>query len=353
VIELVRGLEGMYQESLRRGQPAYDPSWMWEDLGLAAAQPDHPPPLAHERVAEAHPGLAEATRAVATRVRARPDFDDRSSRSGAADLEVELSVRRLLADDPSLSLVVPWLTDFEVHRRKTFWVDRALSWQLGQTDLDITAVDLRLPFVAFALVFTDRLALSLAERLVAATRPKAPIAGHFAHVVTVYVTAEGGALRLRIAVDPLGSDLPEIVVHDVPLVGQIRGVESDKIPAPLPGLVHLVVSAILYATSPGNEPQRRASPGTTPRRTWAPRQEGYTSDEVWFLPGAIEISRLRQMQELERAPGGRQLINRFMVRGHWRRPNPTWKDQSLRWVEPYWKGPELGSVIEKAYKLKP
>jgi hypothetical protein len=34
VVELVRGLEGMYERALRERQPAYDPSWMWGELGL-------------------------------------------------------------------------------------------------------------------------------------------------------------------------------------------------------------------------------------------------------------------------------------------------------------------------------
>jgi len=42
-----------------------------------------------------------------------------------------------------------------------------------------------------------------------------------------------------------------------------------------------------------------------------------------------------------------------MVRGHWRRPQKGWTDQSLRWIEPYWKGPDMATVIERAYTLKP
>ncbi len=31
----------------------------------------------------------------------------------------------------------------------------------------------------------------------------------------------------------------------------------------------------------------------------------------------------------------------------------SWKDQRLLWIEPYWKGPELGALIERAYELSP
>ena len=50
-------------------------------------------------------------------------------------------------------------------------------------------------------------------------------------------------------------------------------------------------------------------------------------------------------------PSGRKLLHRFMVRGHWRRPAATWKEQRPRWIKPYWKGPDLAAVIERTYKL--
>ncbi len=352
LVELIRGIEGLYQEALSHNQPAYDPSWMWEELGLSPAAAESPPPMAHDRLDAAHPGLGKLARQVAERLRQRPGFDERTGRCRPEDLEVDLGVRRFLKRSPAAAPLVPWLVDFELHRRKIFWVDRALAWQLTQTDLDVTAEELRLPFASFALVFVDRSVLSLAERLIA-TRRDSPIAGHFARVVTVFVSEEGDrSLRLRIAVDALGSDPPEVVDHTVPVAGRISGCEPGKIPPPLAGLMHVVVNAVLYATSPGTEPQTRRKPAG-PRSTAPPSDEGYSSDEVWHLPGVIKISRLRQLQELERAPSGRKLLHRHMVRGHWRRPPKSWKDQRLRWIKPHWKGPDLGAVIERAYQLAP
>ncbi len=48
---------------------------------------------------------------------------------------------------------------------------------LAQTDLDVPWSDLRVPFPCFALVFTDRHALSYAERMLSAD-PKCPLAGY-------------------------------------------------------------------------------------------------------------------------------------------------------------------------------
>ena len=77
------------------------------------------------------------------------------------------------------------------------------------------------------------------------------------------------------------------------------------------------------------------------------------SDSVFFLPGTIDIRRVRQLEELSRAPGGRAMFARFMVRGHWRRPAKNWMDRRLRWIEPYWKGPDMAAIIERTFKLKP
>lgn len=308
--------------------------------------------MAHDRLDAAYPGLGMLTRQTAERIRRQPGFDARAGQCRPADLAVDHAVRRFTQRHPAAAPLVPWLVDFELHRRKIFWVDRALAWQLAQTDLDVEAEDLRLPFASLALVFTDRTTLSFAERLIA-TRRDSPIAGHFARVVTVFVSHETSrSLGLRIAVDALGSDPPEVIEHVLPLDGRIRGCDAGKIPPPLAGLVHVVVNALLYATSPGREAQRWRDPSDRQDAASASK-EGYSSDEVWFLPGAIKISQLRQLQELERVPSGRKLFHRHMVRGHWRRPPKSWKDQRLRWIEPYWKGPDLGAVIERAYALSP
>lgn len=74
---------------------------------------------------------------------------------------------------------------------------------------------------------------------------------------------------------------------------------------------------------------------------------------MFHLPGTIDVSNLKRFQDLERSEGGRQVLRRLMVRGHWRRANATWADQRLRWIEPHWKGPDMGMIIERDYRLKP
>jgi hypothetical protein len=384
VAELVRGLEGAYQMALGQGHPAYDPSWMWDELGFAThTDRSRPPPLAYERALQIRPDLGDLCRALAAEVRARPGFDDASTVVTAAELERRVEVRSLLRRNlpegpepgtpgrgsPSVETQLPYLVSFELHRRKTFWVAEALAFLLAKTDVDVPGADLRVPFPCFALVFTDRHVLGMAERLLSRDR-QCPFAGHFLRVATVFVMEESFSghrvLHLGFAFDAGGADPPYLVSQDVPLVDEtsvrpfVEGLGPEVVTDPpvpdanpLRGLVHTTLNAILYATSAGVEPQRLPA-APRPRRAFDGAEPVvFGGEEVFHLPGAIEISQLRKLQELERIPTGRSVLHRFMVRGHWRRAARSWKDQRLRWIEPYWKGPDLAAVVERTYKLEP
>jgi hypothetical protein len=343
---------------------------MWAELGLVDGEAArHPPPLAHERVAEDVPGSGELARAMAERLRRAPGFDDStttfSREAEAVDLEVQRFVR---ADGAAAAPYVRLMVNVELHRRKTFWVDESLAYLLDQTELDVVGRELRVPFASFALVFTDRHTLSLAERMLA-TRDGCPLAGQLLRIATVYVGEQrrAGARSLEVcfALDALGADLPVLVRHEVPLaddapvrtyldavapVPQIDPPPPDT--SPIRGLLRMTINAILYATSASVAPERRAAPERPARRSRAAAPV-FSSDEVYFLPGTIDITKVRKLQELERAPDGGAMLRRHMVRGHWRRPAQTWVDLRLRWIAPYWKGPDMAGIIEHAYRLKP
>ncbi|WP_419664257.1 hypothetical protein [Desulfosarcina variabilis] len=376
-------LEGSYQKALQNSQPAYDPSWMWEELGFKDRfRADYPPPMAHERVAAMVSGLGPLCRGVAEQVRRQPGFDDASTLTTIEDIRMNLEIQRFLRDigaqNPpptsieNLTAHMAYTINFELHRRKTFWVDDSLAYMLAKTNLEIPGSDLRAPFASFALVFTDRFVLSLGERMLSVA-PECPLAGHFLRVVTVYVTTQRQApdrsLQLCFAFDALGADPPHLVTHQMMLQADslIRPLPEDQSPIEIEGhnavpyadpfgqLLHVTLSAILYATSASVAPQPRSRPsgGQYPNAELTPDQPLFSDEKVFFLPGSIEISRLRQFQELERISSGRMLLHRFMVRGHWRRAAPGWRDQRVRWIAPHWKGPDIGTIIERTYKLKP
>src|SRR5207244_1024108 len=286
--------------------PAYDPSWLWAELNLddrSAAV--HPPPLAHERLPSFLPCIQELCRKVAVEVRRRTGFKDACTILDADEIQRDAEIQRFLLEEcgapyakdthagsagetaVGLSECVRPLVNFEIHRRKIFWVDESLAYMLAKTDLDVTGAEVRVPFPSFALVFTDRYTLSLAERMLSADRASR-LGGYLLKVATVYVTEECGkdrrAISLTYAFDALGAALM-----------------SSK-----------------------REPQPSASPV-------------FSSEDVYFLPGKIEISQVRRLQSLERVGVGRRLLHRFMVRGHWRHAPLGWKDQRVRWINPYWK----------------
>lgn len=279
------------------------------------------------------------------------------------------------------------LLNFELHRRKLFWVETSLAFMLSQTRLDIEGSALKVPFPSLAFVFTDEATLGVVRALIA--RDEDPsVAARTPRVLTVYVTrvkAPGDAMGLNLSFFMDGRDgrWPYLVGRDL----FVR--PGDKLDAILDShfpestthqrdpifsspelgrLVHLVVNALLYSTSlplplpvresPLRKVQRSAKGrGDKKRARVAHRlddlRKEHSADDVFFLPGRISISQVRRLQELERGEEGRGLLARFMVRGHWRHANPDWEDQRLRWIEPYWKGPEMAALIEREYELEP
>lgn len=191
--DLIRGLEGFYQQALMDGKPAYDPSWMWSELGIEdRTRLAYPPALAHERMASMVTGLGGLCRRVAENLRRKPGFDDPSTIVSADDIRTNLDIQRFLRENrlpetPSkgpdtpgldnLSMYLEVMINFELHRRKTFWVDESLAYMLAKTDLDVPGSDLQAPFTCFAFVFTDRYVLSLAPVPTAGANP--PVAGPF------------------------------------------------------------------------------------------------------------------------------------------------------------------------------
>jgi hypothetical protein len=357
--------------------------------------------LGHEALRELVPGLDQAVHETVRYVRAQPGWDDsqtvcedvsrlapmREFLQGRLErlLDWGMEQEEALADLGRLGEHLDYCVNLELHRRKLFFADASLAWMLGQTSLDIEGRALRLPFPCFGQVFTDRSTLELAEALLRGCGGE--LAGRRLQILTVYVkrapAPEGrSGLVLSMVFDAregewprvlqreLGfgedSDLDDILDSQFPDVGAATASNARQIPE-MRRLVHLAVNAILYSTSAdvpwpiSQSPTRRLQAGSrdlgkTRKARIAHRVEElrkrYSDEDVFFLPGRIPISQLRALQTAEREPSGRELMARFLVRGHWRRANPGWHNQRVRWIEPYWKGPELSAIIEKEYKLK-
>lgn len=352
------------------------------------------------------PGLDLALADTARQLRAAPDWAEHRTVEPSAIIDLDRIQDLLTAharsvyahgasedaahDDANfLGQHVFPLLNFELHRRKLFWVEDSLAWMLLQTCLDIEGRALRLPFPCVGLVFTDCASLELAELLLAHD-PSLSIEGLRLRVLTVFVTqvaAPDGVtgINLSFNFDAHTGRWPYLVSRDLFVraddsLDDILDSHFPEVPASslsrdpvfsspeLKRLVHLVINALLYATSlplplpvresPLRQVQRSAKGrGDKKRARVAHRldelRKERSAEDVFFLPGKIPISQVRRFQEMEKAETGRSLMARFMVRGHWRRANPNWEDQGLRWIAPYWKGPDMAAVIEREYRLRP
>lgn len=399
VVEMLKDLEEMYERSLADGEPGFDPSWMWGELGLEDehAAPRRPPPLmGHESLEPSAPGLSQVALDLARAWRTRIDHDP----AQAIDDEYirqNLGVRRYLQryqeklSDESVTTIMEtgvllqhleYMCNFEIQRRKVFWVDEALSWLFGTTDIEVTGEHFRMPFSSFALMFTDRYALGLGEKLLMGKHGSL-LRGRKLEILTVYVVAATPAslrepddevdvrrtLKLAFVLDACigippeldvvsltiepGATLDSTLVRDSRGVGTSVSAESADSIAVMARtqLCRLVANAILYITSAEARP--RSLPADRESRNRSSDGPPISSENVVYLPGTIDITARQAVKQIRQAHNDGELLNRFLVRGHWRRANPSWKDQRPRWVKPYWRGPKEATIVEKQYRLKP
>lgn len=366
----------------------------WLDGDAEREAPTVIPPLAHEVMYGRVPGFRAAIERAARDMRQHgwtestildpPQLLERSTigefleRHTLALAAAGWGHQAAIADGNLLSIHAFSILTYELHRKKTFWVDESLAFMLGCTRLDVRGEGLRLPFPCFALVFTDRETLGLAEA-VARTDPGASVCGLPLRGLTVYATqlpTPRGALGLHLAflLDADTETWPWLITRDLEIqpddtlddIIESRFADAQN-PDPvfrsteLRQLVQLVVNAILFAGSSPAWPVVGSAPSTTgtepanrPRRTRVPPTPPERSEEqVWHLPGKIPIRQVRALRQLQRDRAQGALFSRFMVRGHWRRAPDTWHDRNPRWIAPYWKGPPLGDIVEREYTLKP
>ncbi len=208
-----------------RGAPAGESS---------AVQCHSLPPVGHEAVRELAPGLDEAIRETVRYVRGQPGWDETQtlcedvSRLGPMRaflggrferfLDWGMDEQEALEENRRLSEHLDHCVNFELHRRKLFFVDASLAWMLAQTNLDIEGRALRLPFPSFGQVYTDRATLETAEALLSVAREE--LAGRRLQVLTVYVkrlpAPEGRSeLSLSMVFDPREGHWPALLRREL------------------------------------------------------------------------------------------------------------------------------------------
>jgi hypothetical protein len=332
------------------------------------------------------PPWADAVRGLTERIRPAPgappvlveehhlSSDDAFSAMLRGRFELETQVfgwdRELaLANVQCLCTLAECTINYEVGGRKAFWVDGGLAELLAHTTLDISGDVLKLPFPSCAFLFDDPRTLEIAGALrdMAGTTRVSSF-----RMLTVYafpIPRDFGETGLRLAFvgDAFDGEWPYLITRDVPLDGK-RNLDEILASHPDPGelavsadsffdseelrsLLHLVINAVLYATSREFTPEIRRPPS---HGTLGPRGKPLelSGETVFYLPNRIVIGPPTGAGDFPTRPPGRQIEKRFWVRGHWRKPNATWQDQRLRWIAPYLKGPEMTAIIERMYDMK-
>lgn len=242
--------------------------------------------------------------------------------------------------------------------KKTFWVSVELAEALRQTNLDVPGDVLKLPFTACAFVFNDAPTIELAQALI----DRHSTARSRYRTLTVYAfpsrdEVERGFEFVFLA-DAYDGEWPYMISRSVLTDGK-RNLDEilDSHPdgstdemfreVEMAELLRLVVNAVLYATSADYQQEwRDPAPSGLPANSAT-----LSGDGVYYLPGRIRIGPHEPVEVRGTPGGGTTIVKRFWVRGHWRRSNPSWEDQRVRWIAPYLKGPDVAAIIEREYEL--
>lgn len=130
----------------------------------------------------------------------------------------------------------------------------------------------------------------------------------------------------------------------------------------------IVLNAILYLSSDQAETQLAHTPRAAlearaeavlsiPKRKKILREARQYSEldcmEVGASVGSIIIQKMQEGPGSENHGGGKPVV-RFMVRGHWRNQafGAGRTDRKLIWIKPFYKGPDVATVINKPYLVK-
>lgn len=103
-----------------------------------------------------------------------------------------------------------------------------------------------------------------------------------------------------------------------------------------------IINMILYLTSEKPDMERALR---KPQKVKGVKRSTISNEVVY-----VGRSYKGMKSSLPAGAGRQSLTTRFAVRGHWR--NQVIKDGHKRiFIEPYWKGPDMGEIVNKMYKV--
>ncbi len=119
------------------------------------------------------------------------------------------------------------------------------------------------------------------------------------------------------------------------------------------GLVCRIVACLALYLDHTDGPEQRWDPNLLARN----RAQGRATT-TWNIGQEIKLPReLREAARLlgrsEKNPAPWTVQSRMLVRGHWRNQacGKGRAERRKQWISPYWKGAEVGAVVDKLYKI--
>ena len=322
LVQLLKDFENDYLAALADGEPAFDPTWMWDELGLTddqdAPRIRHPVLLAHESMERHLPGITQVVQSV-VQAKCTGGADVLGTTVTEGELHAAAEVQELMRNSQGrlrpdeLLAHLEFYCNYELQRRKTFWVDESLAWMLANTQVDAENSLFRLPFPSYVLVYTDRHTLSVAERALA-SNPDCPLRGQMLAVLCAYIAGSlrrtDSRIKVGFAFDAFAGRPPHLMSCELHVDSRTRRWTSRSVTpwharTPAAGLfrplLDAVVNTTLYTTSAGVKlEQYRTERPKQPRRE-AP-EESLAGDAVYYLPGKIQISHMRKLQQVDAGP---------------------------------------------------
>lgn len=300
------------------------------------------------------------------------------------------------------------VVNFALARKKTFHFSDNLAEHLANTEINLKAALIQLPFPTCLFTFTSRAVINAMHNIRGNTgRLAMNVAGlDYSAPISVFLT-----------VHPAGADLPgrkllicawharlpdtsylalkrELFLGDDWTLEQalrtdwetltpndlgigmsvnlneesIAHQDDDTFYTDGLAFFRIILNAVLYLSSDQAEliakesPRREIEARVTAIKSLPKRRKLLQSagrftaldyQEVGASVGPIVIQKGEAERSEGGAGGGKPLV-RFMVRGHWRRQlhGTESQDRKLIWIRPYYKGPDLAATINKPYLVK-
>lgn len=235
---------------------------------------------------------------------------------------------------------------------KTFRVAASLVERLNETDIDVPASELKLPFPALMLVYDDDVSFAAFHK--GSPFGKAPFKGTLSTVL-LDVPAPDGERMLAATIHHRGWQTHGMNHRSMRYgEGSLNAMLATRWPGepertpddPGHSFNRLVLNTLLYISSR----DARVGPETKTVGRPAPFVKSQMAHRV-VGAGLVPFRRsVEGGRERFASPGaGRQLTSRHVVRGHWKLQahGERGSSRKLVWVEPYVRGPRLTELLNR------